>query len=294
MSEPTFSQTLRQVLTMRRPAIPWQDGTKVPWHDPELSRRLLDVHLDPETHLASRGPGVIEQHVHWLRSLASGYFPEEQSPRLLDLGCGPGLYCQALARAGWQTVGVDISPASIAHADQAAAREGLDCRYLQRSVLDVQPEELTAGVAFDLATFWYGELNAFVAEDLEAIIRLAAAALAPGGLLVLEPQPWDRFTQEDHTEWEACERSFWGDEPHLWLREHTWDEELSSEITVHWIIDGRTGQARRFAQCHQAYRPGELEQLLESGGMRVEREFPPISDMAPDAEFPVLVARRAG
>lgn len=293
MSNSELNKSVAQILAGPRPAVPWRDGDKIPWDDPALSQRLLDIHLDPDTPLASRPPAVISEHVTFLRTLASGHFPEEQAPRLLDLGCGPGLYCQALARAGWQTVGVDFGPASITYARQEAAREGLDrCTYLQRDLKALEPGELGEAAPFELVTFWFGEFNSFPREDAAKILAVAADLLCPGGLLVLEPQPYDRFEQENRTEWQACERSLWSDTPHLWLQEHLWDDETQAEIIVHWVIDAQTGQARRYAQCHQGYRPEELTLMLESAGLEFLREFPPISGQVEEAEFPVIVARK--
>jgi predicted TPR repeat methyltransferase len=41
---------------------------------------------------------------------------QSEPQRILDLGCGPGLYTQRLASLGHTCVGIDISPASIAYA----------------------------------------------------------------------------------------------------------------------------------------------------------------------------------
>jgi len=290
-----LSDTIASILAAPRPAVPWRDGDKIPWDDPALSRRLLEVHLDPNTPLASRPPAVIDQHITFLRTLVSGHFPEEQAPRLLDLGCGPGLYCQPLARAGWHTVGVDFGPASIDHARQEAAREGLGedaCAYLQRDLRQLEPAELAEHAPFELVTFWFGEINSFQRDDAARILALASDLLCPGGLLLLEPQPYDRFETESRTEWQACDRSLWSDSPHLWLQEHLWDEEVQAEIIVHWVIDGQSGAARQYAQCHQAYPPGELEAMLAEAGLQAWREFPAISGQEEDTEFPVLVARK--
>ena len=292
-SNSQLSESVAQILAAPRPATPWRDGDKIPWNDPELSQRLLEVHLDPATPLASRPPEVITEHVTWLRTLASGHFPEEQAPRLLDLGCGPGLYCQELARQGWHTVGVDFGPASIEYARREAAREDLgNCVYLERDLKALRPEELADQAPFELVTFWFGELNAFQPDQAQKILSMAATLLCPGGLLVLEPQPWDSFQQESWTEWQACQSSLWSDSPHLWLQEHLWNEQARAEIIVHWIIHGQTGQIQRHAQCHQAYEREELDSMLEAAALEVAREFPPISGKVGGAEFPVLVARK--
>ena len=172
-SESELSKSVAQILAAPRPATPWRDGDKIPWNDPHLSQRLLEVHLDPATPLASRPPEIITEHVTWLRTLVSGHFPEEQAPRLLDLGCGPGLYCHQLALHGWHTVGVDFGPASIEHARRQAAREGLDqCLYLERDLKALRQEELADHAPFELVTFWFGELNAFEPGQAQKILAL--------------------------------------------------------------------------------------------------------------------------
>ena len=39
-------ESLQKIASARRPPIPWEDGDKIPWNDPEFSRRLMAVHLD--------------------------------------------------------------------------------------------------------------------------------------------------------------------------------------------------------------------------------------------------------
>ena len=73
---------------------PWSEGEKIPWDEPGFSRRMLREHLSQEHDAASRRFATIDRHVDWIhRSVLTG------SPsRLLDLGCGPGLYSSRLAR----------------------------------------------------------------------------------------------------------------------------------------------------------------------------------------------------
>jgi SAM-dependent methyltransferase len=75
------------------------------WDDPHISRQLLAAHLDPRTDAASRRPDTIDRSVAWLANQL------ELRPfnRVLDLGCGPGLYAERLAGLGLSVTGVDIS-----------------------------------------------------------------------------------------------------------------------------------------------------------------------------------------
>src|SRR5512139_3579983 len=99
-------------LIRRQPVpVPWSEGEKIPWNDPDFSRRMLLEHLSQEHDAASRRFETIDRHVHWIHhAVLSG-----QPTRILDLGCGPGLYSSRLARLGHECVGIDFSPASIAH-----------------------------------------------------------------------------------------------------------------------------------------------------------------------------------
>ena len=294
MSTHPLHDALRLLADRPQPPLPWRDGRQIPWNDPEFSRRVLSVHLDPGTHMASRAPAVIAEHVAWLLELMSAEPVPDGRPRhLLDLGCGPGLYALPLARAGLHVTGIDFSPAAVAHANQTAAAAGLDTVKILEADLTALPADLPAALApVDVVTFWFGEFASFPPDQAAAMLTALAPAVAPDGLLVLEYQPWDLFPQDSGTSWSVAENSVFADGPHLWLQEWSWDEDARAEITVHWIVDPATGRLHRHAQCHQAYTDTELAQLLADAGFDRARFFPPITGADERFEFPLVVARR--
>jgi SAM-dependent methyltransferase len=269
---------------------PWRDGHKIPWHEPAFSRRVLDVHLDPGTHMASRGPDVIAEHVSWLLELLSAEPEPEGRPRhLLDLGCGPGLYALPLARAGLRVTGIDVGPAAVAHARQTARDAGPG----SIEIIEGDVTELPDLDPVDVATCWFGEFNSFPPADARRILDHLARAVRPDGLLVLEYQPADLFARDRSTSWLVHERSVFLDTPHLWLEQHVWDEELQAEIIEFWIVDPIGGETRRYTQCHQAYADEVLRQMLAMAGFVDARCHPPITGVDERLEFPLVVARRA-
>ncbi|MBD3221508.1 methyltransferase domain-containing protein [bacterium] len=288
--------TLRHLLTRAFPPRPWRDGHKIPWHDPRFSERVLPVHLDPDTHMASRAPDVIRAHVDWLFELLSAEEPGPAGrPRhLLDLGCGPGLYALALARAGLQVTGIDYGPAAVAHARAEAAREGLDDRVsIVEADLTALGADLRARLApVDVATFWFAEIASFTPDEARGLMGDLAAMVRPGGLVVIEWMPEELFARHAETSWETRDRSVFSDRPHLWLQEHHWDDDQRAEITVHWIVDLETGRVERHAQCHQAYAREEIDVLLTDAGFERPTHHPPITGVDEQMEFPVLVTRR--
>lgn len=50
-----------------------------------------------------------------LDDIVAGFSKYRQLNRLLDVGCGAGLFIQAAARAGWNTEGVEISQSAVEH-----------------------------------------------------------------------------------------------------------------------------------------------------------------------------------
>ncbi len=284
---------LRRIVDAARPPRPWLDGDQLPWSDPAFSRRMLEVHLDPATHMASRSPDVIRAHVAWLLGQLRAATGGEGPFRVLDVGCGPGLYSHELAARGHPGCGFDFAPAPLAWAREHAEANGLPATFLEADLTDL-PADFAArcGAPFDAVTFWFGEFHAFTPAQARGFLPRLAALLRPGGLFVLEYQPWDLFVKEDAATWSAVDRSPFGDRPHLWLEEFAWDEQARAEIHVHWIVDAETGAVRRFAQCNQAWADDELVDALADAGLRAPAFHPPITGVDEQFEFPLVVTRR--
>lgn len=96
--------------------------------------------------------------------------------RAADVGCGAGLLCEPLARLGAQVTGVDAAPENVTAASAHAIGAGLEIRYIAGELA-----ELDLG-RFDLVTSM--EVIEHVA-DKRAFLASLAAALKPGGLMVL-------------------------------------------------------------------------------------------------------------
>jgi 2-polyprenyl-3-methyl-5-hydroxy-6-metoxy-1,4-benzoquinol methylase len=161
---------------------PWVEGEKIPWNDPDFSRRMLKEHLTQAHDLASRRFEVIDRQVEWLHQKILSGLPCQ----ILDLGCGPGFYTSRLARLGHRCTGLDFSPASIAYAQQTAQAEQLECRYLQADITTAD-----YGAGYDLAMLIFGEFNVFRPATARLILSKAYQALKDGGTLLLEPHTFE-------------------------------------------------------------------------------------------------------
>ena len=286
-----FRDALGRLLAAAHPPVVRTGTGQLPWHDPAFSERMLRVHLDPDTHMASRAPRIIERHLDWLLSqlAVAGH---EGPAHVLDVGCGPGLYGHSLARRGHRSTGFDYAPAPLAWAREQARREDLAADFFAADLTDL-PDDLATRVGpVDAVTFWFGEFHSFTPAAAADFLPRLAACLRPGGIFVLEYQPWDLFCPEDSTTWAAVPSSVFCDRPHLWLQEFGWNEETACEIHVHWILEQESGNLMRYEQVHQAWSDADLVAVLAAAGLDDPSFHPPVTGVAEEFEFPLLVARR--
>lgn len=113
------------------PAEPWVDGEKIPWNDPDFSRRMLKEHLSQDHNAASRRFEIVHRQVDYIEKLAGD---DDRDLKILDLACGPGLHSLDLGRRDHSTLGIDFSPASIGWAKSTASEQSLDCEFFHDDI----------------------------------------------------------------------------------------------------------------------------------------------------------------
>ena len=98
--------------------------------------------------------------------------------RALDVACGEGRNAIWLAAKGWRVVAVDFSAVALDKARALAGRAGMEVDWVLADVTSYVPEP----GSFDLVVLAYLHLPA---GPLGTVLAHAAAAVAPGGVLVL-------------------------------------------------------------------------------------------------------------
>jgi SAM-dependent methyltransferase len=193
---------------------------------------------------------------------------------LLDLGCGRGEALRTFAAAGIEARGVDSSAEMVARCREQglAAREG----DLLAALAAEPPASLGAVVSFHV-------VEHLPAAAVERLLALAAGALRPGGVLILEtPSPLSLV---------VAARNFWIDPTH---RRPVHPEALHQQARQHGFDPVEVlelhpfGAGERLPEIALAELPAELQPLADG----VNRLRDRLDDLLFGQQDYALIARR--
>jgi SAM-dependent methyltransferase len=255
----TLDLTALQALLTRPPLFAPSDAPF--WEDPHISRQMLSVHVDAASDAASRRLPVIDREVAWLVVALR----LEAGDTVLDLGCGPGLYAERLARHRLRVTGIDTAEPSLAYARDHAAEHGLAITYVAQDYLT-----LDLSNTFDAVMLVNGDYCALNPEQRQRLLSNVRRALRPGrwfALDVLTPAHGDRYTI-DNT-WFVADADVWRSERHLVLAQGFRYPEEKVTLNQYAVVDA-DGTLTVYRNWFQHFTPAEITAELERAGFSVE------------------------
>jgi SAM-dependent methyltransferase len=240
----------------QKPA-PFTPGEPRFWDDPHISQQMLAAHLDPDIDAASRRPDVIERTVAWLTS----FMKLQPGDAVLDLGCGPGLYCTRFAQRGLKVTGVDYSRRSIDYATHQAQELGLAIAYRCQDYLALDDPS-----RYDAAFLIYGDFCVLAPESRTLLLQNIHRALKPGGWFALDVSTRKHRERTGvRNNWYAAESGFWKPGPHLVL-EHGFDYPEMSLYLDQYIVIEQDGAVTVYRNWFQDYTVESISAELEAHG----------------------------
>lgn len=225
------------------------------WDDPYIGSHMLAAHLDPTTDAASRRPATILATVEHLVAVLK----LEPGARLLDLGCGPGLYATQFARRGIDVTGIDLSPVSIAHAHEQAIQADLTIDY---RLGDYTAADL--GGPYDAAVLIYLDFGVLPDASRDRLLDAVHTSLRPGGTFVFDVKtPLRRRVVDGHIQVTRLHGGFWHPGPHL-LIETSYRYDAHLDLDQHAVVDA--DGIRTYRVWDRAYSRTSLRHLLKRHG----------------------------
>ena len=236
----------------------WQRGTSPFWDDEHISKGMLEAHLNPDWDAASRKHSIIDRSVKWL----SNVIPV--GGKILDIGCGPGLYTKRLSDLGYDTTGIDYSKRSIAYA------KSQDCKteYIYQNYL-----ELDYLHAFDAVLLIYCDYPALIPEEQKILLDRVFKALKPGGLFILDVNTDKYFAKlSNKTSWSVCENGgYWSAEPYVCL-DSTYLYENDKVAADQYVVITNNG-IKRYINWFIEYSVEKLSDEVSPFGFRIKNVY---------------------
>ncbi|MFZ7120073.1 MAG: class I SAM-dependent methyltransferase [Eubacteriaceae bacterium] len=219
---------IKKIINLVNDVKPYEKGTVVMWTDEYISKKLLEMHVNQNINIASRKGVSIDKTINWiLKEL------DKNDSELLDLGCGPGLYTEKLAKKGYKVTGIDFSKNSIEYAKNRAKQNNIDVNYICKDYLDLDFRE-----KFDLITMIYCDFGVLSIEERKAFLKNVYYALKPGGIFIFDAL--NKYTIDNlkfQTDWEFSTGGFWQDKPYLCLSQSSHFPKNKAILDENIIID---------------------------------------------------------
>jgi 2-polyprenyl-3-methyl-5-hydroxy-6-metoxy-1,4-benzoquinol methylase len=235
-------------------------GEELFWDDPHISQQMLEAHLNPTWDAASYNHKTIDQTVEWLIK----HLKLQEGSKILDLGCGPGLYCTRFSQRGLNVTGMDYSKSSIGYAVKNATENNMNIEYIYQNYLTMDYSN-----EFDAIFFIYCDFGALSDKNRDLLLQKIHKALKPNGVLVFDVFTNLNWEQPSACNWYACETGFWKPYQHLVLEQAFHYEEENVFLDQHTIIDN-DGNLTTYKLWDHYYSVETISQVMEKNGYLVQ------------------------
>jgi SAM-dependent methyltransferase len=258
------------------------------WDDPHISAQMLQAHLDPNVEAASRKPETIDRTVDWLVARLR----LQPGDSVLDLGCGPGLYCTRFAARGLRVTGIDYSRRSIAYAIEHAPVGEPVIEYIYGNYLET--DYGAPGPCFNAAVMIYGDFCTLDDAARDLLLTRIHAALLPGGYFAFDVMtPAHHERSGPATAWSAEKSGFWRAAPHLVL-EQRFDYPDADVFLHRYLVTESSGALTDYRLWYRLYTSETIGLVLDRAGFTLCEVQADLAGTVydPASEWLGLVARK--
>lgn len=253
------------------------------WTDEYTSGRMLEYHLDDSVDAASRNRRFIDRSAEWIIQ----FFKLGPGSKVIDFGCGPGLYTSRLARCGADVTGIDFSKRSLDYAAEEARRDNLNINYIHSNYLEYETEE-----KFDLVTMIMCDFTALSPAQRGILLGRIHKMLKRGGAVLLDVYSLNYFrsVQEKAVYEHNMMDKFWsGGDCYTFLNTFKYEEEKL--LLDKYVIYSKTDK-RVVYNWFQCFSEDTIKEELGNNNFMMKEIFSNVAgdDYNPDADEFAVVA----
>ena len=251
---------LDDLIDATREPNPYEPGAEL-WNDPHISKMMLAAHLAPDTDAASYRPEKIRAICEYL-TRAMGL---KRGDSMVDLGCGPGLYCSRLAQKGFLLTGIDRSENSLSY----ARSHDKETNYIRASYLDPFGKN-----QFEAAIMVFQDYGVPSPENRKILLSNLFHALKPEGTFAFDVPSmaaYESRVEAAAPKWYAADAGFWRPGKHFVLEKTIRYPGMPVLCNFVIVLDAEGIKAYHIHQTY--FSPETIRRELEESGFSVEAIF---------------------
>jgi len=254
------------------------------WTNQHTSERMLAFHLDENIDVSSRRLSFIDRSVEWM----TAHFSISADTRIVDFGCGPGLYAERLALRHASVTGIDFSTRSIEYAQEVSAQKGLNIHYVKQDYLEWETTD-----SFDLILMIMCDFCALSPIQRRTMLGKFLGILKPGGAVLLDVYSTTAFDQrEEAARYEVnLLDGFWSPDKYYGFL-NTFKYEEARVVLDKYTLVERSG-TRTLHNWSQYFSTDTLEREFADAGFAIEAFYADVagSPFDPNCTEFAVVAR---
>ena len=178
----------------------------------------------------------------------------------LDVGCGGGWFTRAFCRAGYETVGMDISPEMLDFAQKKALSEGVRGEYLLGDITKFKSPK-----KFDFVTAINDCFNYVPKDKIGKAFQNVKGVLSKGGIFLFD------ISSEGKIRRKIANTVSVDDRDEVTYMSFNREEEDGVTMEVSLFVKGGDGKYERLEETHRqyAYSEEEICGALEENGFEI-------------------------
>lgn len=238
------------IIKDQKPSLFQQTGCSI-WTDPYIGNQMLSEHLNLHSDGASRNRESILKTVAYIeKELLAG-------SKILDLGCGPGLYAGIFREKGYDVTGIDFNKVSV---DYARSQRS-DIRYIHGDYKKDYPEG-----KYDAVMMIYCDMGTHSDDERDGLLTSIYDSLMPGGKLIFDVFTENLVNDKSETRgWEyAPAGGFWSKGEYLLLSQTFHYPENKAFAYQYNLLEKE--KHRHFIVWDRYYTEEEIKKIVERKG----------------------------
>ena len=230
------------------------------WTDEHVSKSLLDAHLDESYDAASRKIDRRMDTINWINKNL------DSDSKILDLGCGPGLYAYELGKLGHNVLGVDFNKESINYAQNHKSIKDV----VQYKYCDYLTESFKR--KFNTAIMIFCDFGALIPCEQKILLHKIHDLLNDNGIFIFDVfglHETKNITEKK--DWFISKgNDFWSNEPYFMMEERKYFGKETALGTRHYLVNQMDGKIKEFIMWDQYYDEQSIEILLSENGFEIK------------------------